>query len=155
MSALQRPAVNPFIAQQAPDLGSELTVKVPVGGVAPAGQVNQILLLDPRGGVYATSGVLPREKITLPHEQIRAALANLQAAFSVGPLLAITDAGVEKAAIPPIDLKGYRSTFIRQPFNGPIDQIPVPKVPPTAELPESRATVARGWMLVSPTKANS
>ncbi len=46
------------------------------------------LLIDPRGVVHATTGVLPVKAIGLPVAHYRAAMARLEAAFRTGPVLA-------------------------------------------------------------------
>jgi hypothetical protein len=45
------------------------------------------LLFDPRGGVHATSGVLPVKQITIPPDQFANALESLEIAFLTTPVL--------------------------------------------------------------------
>src|SRR5262249_18611842 len=46
-----------------------------------------LLLLDVKGGVYLTSGVLPRKKLSMPREFLEPALEKLAPTFRVGPVL--------------------------------------------------------------------
>jgi hypothetical protein len=136
-----RPAVHPFIAQNR-DTTFELTV---------GEQLDLVILADPRGGLYATSGVLPRKKISMPEEFLRAALSNLEPTFSIGPILATGKDDFVRALIPPPRLNGMDAEFLyrRKSEGGSPDSFPstplVP-VPPTAELPVGRATLAEGWV---------
>jgi hypothetical protein len=71
------------------------------GGVGPPGQdtvtlvpsfgdgdgLTLTLLLDPRGCVHASTGVLPVKSIAIPRDQYAAALASIAATFAVRPLL--------------------------------------------------------------------
>jgi hypothetical protein len=70
------------------------------GGVAPpsqstllvsaqgaAGQQDVVLLLDPRGSVHATTGVLPVKVIDIPPVHFASALAALELTFAVTPVL--------------------------------------------------------------------
>lgn len=45
------------------------------------------MLVDPRGSVHATAGILPSKVITIPPEQFAEALANIKVTFSTTPIL--------------------------------------------------------------------
>ncbi|MBE9137938.1 hypothetical protein IQ254_12165 [Nodosilinea sp. LEGE 07088] len=45
------------------------------------------MLVDPRGSVHATAGILPSKVITIPPEQYAEALANIKVTFSTTPIL--------------------------------------------------------------------
>jgi hypothetical protein len=45
------------------------------------------VLLDPRGSIHATAGILPTAELNLPPQFSAAALANMSLSFRVGPLL--------------------------------------------------------------------
>lgn len=46
------------------------------------------MLVDPRGGVHATSGILPSKSVTIPPDQYADALKNIDITFLVAPILA-------------------------------------------------------------------
>jgi hypothetical protein len=136
---LQRPADDPFLIAQ--ESGFDVTVGAP--------PVPLTILMDTRGGIYTTCGVLPRKKITLPADQLSAALTNIEASFRTGPILAVASQGVEKTAIPAIDLKGYKTSFIRAKTDHTFGEVPVPEIPPLGELPLDRALLSSGWLRVT------
>lgn len=45
------------------------------------------MLVDPRGSIHATAGILPSKVITIPPEQFSEALANIKVTFSTTPIL--------------------------------------------------------------------
>lgn len=59
-------------------------IELPVGG---GSAVELTLLVDPRAGVHATTGLLPAKRVSLDRNQVEQALAALQASFRLGPLL--------------------------------------------------------------------
>ncbi len=56
------------------------------------------LLLDPRGAIHATSGILPTKAIDIPPDQYSPALQNIEVTFLTAPLL--TDAGSRAMPLP-------------------------------------------------------
>jgi hypothetical protein len=66
-------------------------VPVTAGAASP---VPLTLLLDPRGAVKATSGILPVTTIRIPPDQYAAALANLSLSVFVAPVLSGSAAGL-------------------------------------------------------------
>ena len=50
------------------------------------------LLMDPRGSLHASSGILPVKEITLPQQFVNGVLANMEVTFRVGSLLTPTAA---------------------------------------------------------------
>jgi hypothetical protein len=114
---------------------------------------NIVILADPRGGLYATCGPLPRKKITMPREFIAASLRNLEPTFRVGPIFTTTAMGTVKALVPPPQIEGLSVEYVyRQPGEngGPetFPEVPVPPTPPLGELPKDRAVLTDGWMRV-------
>jgi len=112
-----------------------------------------VILADPRGGLYATCGVLPRKKVTMPREFIEAALRNIEPSFRVGPIFTTTAMGAVKALAPPPQIDGLKAEYVyKQPGEngGPVTypEVSVPPTPPIAELPKDRATLTDGWMRV-------
>jgi hypothetical protein len=57
-----------------------------------------ILLLDPRGVVHASSGILPAKTIAIPHDQYAHAVRRLESTFQTGPV--ITPRGAIRLALP-------------------------------------------------------
>ncbi|MFD2719556.1 hypothetical protein ACFST9_12580 [Hymenobacter monticola] len=74
--------------------GEPLNVSVRVQGAAQ----NYTLLLDPRGKLHATSGILPTKVIDIPAAQYGPALRNIAVTFLVTPLL--SDQGKTKINLP-------------------------------------------------------
>jgi hypothetical protein len=112
-----------------------------------------VILADPRGGLYATCGALPRKKITMPKEFIQASLAHLEPTFRVGPVFTTKAMGALKALAPPPQIDGFEAEFVYRSAGsgGDPDTFPeaaVPPVPPVGELPRDRAVLSDGWMRV-------
>jgi hypothetical protein len=63
------------------------------------------LLLDPRGAVHATSGILPTKAIQIPADMFVDALRNIEVTFLSAPIL--TDRGRGKINLPLPDEPGY------------------------------------------------
>ena len=120
----------------------------------PANQRTDVLILaDPRGGLYATCGALPRKKITMPKEFIQASLKHLEPTFRVGPVFTTKAMGALKALAPPPQIDGFDVEFVyrRAGTGGDPDTFPeadVPPGPPVGELPRDRAVLSDGWMRV-------
>ena len=81
---IQMPVTHPFIEPQK-------------NAVTPGGPaLNLVILADVKGGYYATCGMLPRKKITMPAEFIQPAVANIEPVFRVGPVATVqTNQGLE------------------------------------------------------------
>jgi hypothetical protein len=69
-----------------------------------------MMLLDPRGVVHATSGVVPSKTISLPPDQYTEALRNIEITFLSTPIL--TDAGKINLALPAEP--GYRWSWLQR-----------------------------------------
>lgn len=67
-----------------------------------AGQTDVVLLLDPRGSVHATTGILPVKSIDLPPAQYADALASLLVTFAAAPVLSGTNAPALGGGAPPV-----------------------------------------------------
>ena len=72
------------------------------------------LLIDPRGLVHATSGIVPTKAISIPPDQYAAALEAIEITFLSTPVL--TDAG--KIHLPLPDEAGYQWSWLQQNFDG-------------------------------------
>ncbi len=67
-----------------------------------AGETDVVLLLDPRGAVHATTGILPVKAIDIPPSQYAAALAALELTFDVAPVLSGTNLPATAGAAAPM-----------------------------------------------------
>ena len=98
------------------------------------------LLLDPRGAVHATSGILPTKAIQIPADQFVEALRNMEVTFLSAPIL--TDRG--KINLPLPDEPGYVWSWCAKE-NGvweSVTQIGQVTTEPTAAPQELR----EGWL---------
>jgi hypothetical protein len=98
------------------------------------------LLLDPRGAVHATSGILPTKAIQIPADQFVEALRNIEVTFLTAPIL--TDRG--KINLPVPDEPGYVWSWCEKE-NGVWDkvtQIGQVTTEPTAATQELK----EGWL---------
>jgi hypothetical protein len=113
-----------------------------------------IVLSDVRGGLHATSGVLPRKKITLPKEFLDAAVARMEPTFRVGPLLTFSRQGALRPVVPPPSIDGHTAEFVHeepgsQPGATVFAEAPVPPAMPVADLPMERVTLREGWIRIT------
>ena len=107
------------------------------------------ILADASGGIYATSGALPRKKLTMPREFLEDGLRALEATFRAGPVLALPAKVDVTPAVASVDIQGYRTEFVRKPPLAPgFVDVPVPEVVPVGDLPLKRAVLTEGWMRV-------
>ncbi|HEV2069819.1 MAG TPA: hypothetical protein VGR26_08500 [Acidimicrobiales bacterium] len=123
--------------------------------VVPGGEARSVVILaDPRGGLYASSGVLPRKKITLPVELVNTLLKSLQPTYRVGPVLSFRSPFGVKPILPPPDIEGLEGDFVYrdEASDGEttFPTAPISPVPPTPELPPERVVLDRGWVRLSP-----
>lgn len=69
-----------------------------------AADVTVTLLLDPRGQVHATTGILPVGALAVPPSQYADALRSLAVAFGAGPVLSGSNLPAEGGGAPPMSL---------------------------------------------------
>lgn len=139
---------HPFVA------GQESVFKVEANK-----NTDLVILADPRGGLYATCGALPRKNIILPREFIQASIKHLEPTFRVGPIFTNKIMGSVKALVPPPKIDGLDVEYV---YRKPAEQdapetfpsAPVAPVPPVGELPKDRVTLTDGWMRVFKPKAS-
>ncbi|MBU1169193.1 MAG: hypothetical protein KKD44_06470 [Proteobacteria bacterium] len=103
------------------------------------------LLVDPRGGVHATSGILPKKKIELMREHIAPALEAMAITFRIGPIL--SDPTTIRMPLP-AEIRG-KWTWVRKTGltvwdeTAVVDAVPEPKLPPTP------SQINEGWLKLS------
>lgn len=90
-----------------------LTVKPypDVGGTSAAGATNrQLLLIDPRAAVHATTGILPTTGISIPSDMYAATLSSLEMTFLTSPVLS----GSSAFNLPLPNEAGYQWSWIQE-----------------------------------------
>lgn len=117
----------------------------PVVRIRPGQRVVLTLLIDPRGAVHVTSGIVPRKKIELMREHIAPALDAMALTFRVGPVLVDPDT----IRMPlPAEIKGGWS-WVRKVNVTTWQEDPVVKATQDALLPDVPALLSEGWLKVS------
>jgi hypothetical protein len=107
------------------------------------------VLLDVRGGIYLTSGVLPREKIAPSREQLAGALEKLSPTFRTGPVLAFPDGKQTNPFLPKPLVPGYQCQWLAE--NSPAPEA-LPRLPPDGVITTDRCSMTQGWFTLSPTQ---
>ena len=102
---VRRPAQDTLCVTATPPLGA-------AGGppILRAATRKMLMLVDPRAGVHATTGVLPTASLTLPPDQTQASLASLDFSFFTAPVLRCAD---ELTLPTPVE-SGYQLSWIEQ-----------------------------------------
>lgn len=137
------PVTHPFIEPQH---------NMVVSGGAP---LDLVILADVRGGYYATSGVLPRKKITMPQEFIQPAVSNIEPVFRVGPIsTTLTNQGLIEPVMAPPKIEGLTAGFVHAvedaSQNTTYPSVPVPTQFPLGDLPTGTITIDNGFIRMSP-----
>ncbi|MBV1921068.1 MAG: hypothetical protein KUG73_10325, partial [Pseudomonadales bacterium] len=103
------------------------------------------LIVDPRGGVHATSGILPRKKIELLREHVATALENMSITFRIGPILS----NPETIRMPlPSEIQGNWS-WVRKTGLTVWDETAVVDAVPDPKLTHTAAKIQEGWLKLS------
>ena len=135
-------------------IGHEFILPHEVEVTLTAGQPQDVILLtDVRGGLFATSGVLPRKHLRLPKEFLDAALTQMEPTFRVGPVLTFARQGSLRVMVPPPSIDKYTGAFVHEDFeedaaSPEFVETPIPATPPLADLPVNRVTLREGWVRV-------
>lgn len=110
-----------------------------------------LLVMDPRAGVHATTGVLPRKRIALDRDQVEAALARIAPTFRVGPVL--LDQARLALPVPGFERFEWLWTRREQPPAGAEgwSEAPVAASSDAAVVPDRPARVHEGWLRLKPT----
>jgi len=128
-----RPVEHPYIDRS------------PVVWVRPGQRVLLTLVLDPRGAVHATSGLLPRKKIELMREHVSQALEAMAFTFRIGPVLVDPDT----LRMPlPAEISGGWS-WVRRVNVTTWQEDPVVKASQDALLPDAPSMLNEGWLKLS------
>jgi len=107
------------------------------------------MLMDPRAGVHAAMGVLPRKRIALDRDQVDAALATLAPTFRAGPVLIDPAAN----ALPVPSLQGFAWSWTRR--EGPPgdaagwSDTPIKPSTGAATVPDRTVPAHEGWLRLS------
>jgi hypothetical protein len=113
--------------------------------VRPGQRVLLTLVLDPRGAVHATSGLLPRKKIELMREHVSQALEAMAFTFRIGPVLVDPDT----LRMPlPAEISGGWS-WVRRVNVTTWQEDPVVKASQDALLPDAPSMLNEGWLKLS------
>ena len=105
-----------------------------------------LLLMDPRAGVHAATGVLPRKRVALDREHVDAALAALAPTFEAGPVLLDPAA----SALPIPTLEGFAWSWTRR--EGPPgdaagwSETPLVASSGAAVIPDRPVSAQEGWL---------
>lgn len=102
------------------------------------------MLIDPRGKVHATIGILPTAELSVPAEMYRNALTRMAVGFFTGPLLA--DSG--KVAVPLPNEPGFAWSWQERGRTGLTTLSPPPA--PDQHVP-AEPTLHEGWLILTPT----
>ncbi|WP_300007701.1 hypothetical protein [Pseudonocardia sp.] len=109
--------------------------------------VHLTMLMDPRGSVHATTGVLPTKVLTIPPEQYGPALDRIAVTFPAAPLL--SDPDVLQVALPVVP--GHRWSFLERTGTGwhetPSAALREPRTDATLTGPQE---LREGWLRLSP-----
>ncbi len=119
--------------------------RTPLVHIRPGQRIVLTLLVDPRGAVNVTSGIVPRKKIELMREHIAPALDAMALTFRVGPVLVDPDT----IRMPlPAEIKGGW-TWVRKVNVTTWQEDPVVKATQDALLPDVPALLSEGWLKIS------
>ncbi|WP_038462884.1 hypothetical protein [Candidatus Odyssella acanthamoebae] len=100
------------------------------------------LLMDPRGSVYAHTGILPDKSITLPSSLVELALKSMEVSFRVGPLLTDSDA----IRIPKLSEQNGQWCWIQHSNSSTWTVQPLTKASALARLPDAPPRFLEGWL---------
>ncbi|MBW4464897.1 MAG: hypothetical protein KME07_05590 [Pegethrix bostrychoides GSE-TBD4-15B] len=101
------------------------------------------LLLDPRGNIHATTGILPIQKVTLPEAYIGDAIKTLNVTFRVNGLL--TDPDTIRIPIPALKHADW-SWIERSDPNTWNTSLPIVKANQKPRLVNTPAVIHEGWL---------
>jgi hypothetical protein len=110
-----------------------------------ANEVTVTLLLDPRGSVHATTGLLPVKKIDIPPSQFADTLENLQIAFLTTPVLY----NGNKPSFPVPAEGGGAWTWLENELTKWSQSQNIQPVDDRANLEDKPQEIKEGWLVLS------
>jgi hypothetical protein len=138
---------------------TQSTLTLTPGGQSDGGK-DVVVLMDPRGCVHATTGILPVKQIDIPPSQYADALAALGVCFEVAPILSGTNAPAAHGGAPPMVMimpKVSSGTWNWVTTNG-TDWAVVPlsdAATAKATLNYSPQQISEGWLRLTKPGTNS
>ncbi|GLW11364.1 hypothetical protein Misp01_64920 [Microtetraspora sp. NBRC 13810] len=104
-----------------------------------------LLLMDPRAGVHAITGITPAAEISVPSGHVEKALARIEALFRFGPV--VTTRYPQSIAFPrPSEKQGGWSWLLPAPGNAPWTSYPLTPALPNAQFPDAPTTLQDGLL---------
>jgi hypothetical protein len=132
---------DPFLPELETTGNAAHTLTLPVSGPA----TKLTMLLDPRGVVHATTGILPVKTLNIPPDQYAKVLRTLSVTFLTSPVLT----PVSKLELPLPEEAGYGWSWLDRPsgfrWNRVADIAPASRY---ADLQPQR--ILEGWLKLSP-----
>ena len=117
----------------------------PVLYLRPGQKIMLTLVVDPRGGVHVTSGLLPRKRIDLMRDHVADALDAMSVTFRIGPVLS----DPETIRMPlPSEIRGGWS-WVRRTGATVWAEDPIVNATDDALLPDTPAEITEGWLKLS------
>ena len=99
------------------------------------------MLVDPRGSVHATCGILPSKSISIPRDQYSDALSKIDITFLTTPLL--TDNDQLNLSLP--EEPGYEWSWLTQNGSGWHESTAFAPLNPTAVFAKPQV-IREGWL---------
>lgn len=128
---------------QTPPPGGYVVAAQPIGLKPSAPPITITMIVDPRAAVHATSGILPTKSISLPPDQVQAALSTIVITFMAGPL--VTDSQVLAAPTPGGPSRDW--SWLEHPAPPVWQTVPQVAAPTaTAELTAAPQRIVDGWL---------
>ena len=105
------------------------------------------MLLDPRGSVHATTGVLPVQEIVIPPDHYAAAVASLSLAVATRPVLSASNLPAASLALPKLSSGQWSWITVgdRQ-----WQSAPTADAPAAAALNYTPQHITEGWLVLQP-----
>lgn len=111
----------------------------------PSNSINVTLLLDPRGDVHATTGILPVSSVNIPRDQYVNALQNLSLAFLTTPILC----SQAQLAFPMPTEGGGDWAWLENDKTSWSEAKEIAKIDDRAKMGYSPQVVKEGWLKLS------
>lgn len=128
---------NPTDKVSIPD---ETNIQLSLDPAASSTQVT--ILLDPRGNIHATTGILPVGSVNIPPDQYKSALQNLELAFLITPILSSNT----QLAFPVPTESGGNWTWLENEKTNWTEAKEIAKIDDSAKMGYSPQVVKEGWL---------